>query len=139
MIKNRQRLFFGISLVVLFIVLAGCAPCCWFVPPGFPDNLDLTTGSVKGSAYVVTNEGKEPIGKLSVTIGGKTVTSDYDGTFEVTGLKPGTYDIRVSGGDLGYAGKVTVTAGSTTDMGELPLQGTLPPPSGGSQDSTTDT
>jgi type V secretory pathway adhesin AidA len=86
------------------------------------------TGSVKGTCYITTNEGKEPVGSLSVTVGDKTVTSNTDGTFLVTGLKPGTYDIRVSGGDLGYTGKVTVTAGATAEMGELQLHGTLPPP-----------
>lgn len=139
--SNRHNLFIILIAMLLLFLLLGCAPCCWFVPPSdFLDNLNWTTGSVKGSCYIVSNEGKQSVGKLSVTIGDKTVTSDADGTFLVTGLEPGTYDVRVAGGDLGYTGKVTVRAGETTDLGELQLYGTLPPPTQSApDDSTTDT
>jgi hypothetical protein len=128
-IQLRRRIFGGLVAMTLILVLLGCAPCCFWQDWGNNNNNDNpTTGAVKGSAYITTNEGKEPVGLLSVEVGDKSITSDKDGTFEVTGLKPGTYDIHVFGGDLGYTGKVTVTAGNTTDLGELALHGTLPPP-----------
>lgn len=127
--KNRSLFLIPIAALVLFLLL-GCAPCCCWYPPGLlnNNNFNTTTGNVKGSCYLITNEGKKPVGSMSITIGSKEIISNTDGSFEMTGLNPGTYDIRVSGGDLGYTGKVTVRAGETTELGGLQLHGTLPPP-----------
>lgn len=120
-----SNLYFVLIAVLLLFLMLGCAPCfSWYNG----NNNNTTTGSVKGSCYIITNEGKQPVGNLTVTVGSKTITSNKDSSFEITGLNPGTYDVRVFGGDLGYSGKATIKAGETTDLGELQLHGTLPPP-----------
>ncbi len=121
-----RNIGFVLIAALLLVLMLGCAPCYSWLNTG--NNNATTTGSVKGTCYITTNSGKEPVGNITVTIGARTITANKDGSFEITGIKPGTYDIRVFGGDLGYTGKATVVANETTDLGDLQLHGTLPPP-----------
>ncbi len=55
--------------------------------------LVLTHGESIGG--VVVDEGARPVGGLVFEAGGRTARSETDGTFEISGLPPGRYRIRV--------------------------------------------
>jgi outer membrane receptor protein involved in Fe transport len=52
----------------------------------------ITTGAVQG---VVTDaETGEPLGGVTVTIGSQVTITDEDGSYKITELRPGTYDVE---------------------------------------------
>jgi hypothetical protein len=139
--KPLYKLTFALILSSLvLLLLLGCAPCC--VCPylgGTGGDGNTTTGSVSGTCFITNNSGKTAVPGISVTVGSSKTETDNSGHFLISGLAPGTYEIGVAGGDLGYSGQVTVVAGQTTNLGELQLHGTLPPPppkTGGTTKST---
>jgi hypothetical protein len=125
-----QSLVLILSGLILLVLLLGCAPCCVcpFLGGTGGDGNNTTTGSVTGTCYIMNNSGKTAVPGLAVTVGNNRTETDNNGNFRVSGLAPGTYDIGAAGGDLGYSGRVTVVAGQTTNLGDLQLHGTLPPP-----------
>lgn len=76
--KNMRRALFTLSFLVLTLLTSA------------------QTGIIKGS--ITNNINNEPIGFASVLVLGtdKGTTSEFDGTYEITGLEPGLYDIRAS-------------------------------------------
>lgn len=126
--QNNRFLHVSIAIVVIAIltVLLGCAPCC---PIGdlFRDKND-TDCTVKGTAYINASGVKTPVPNVDVQIGSRTGKTDSNGSFEITGLKAGTYTIRVYGGDLGYTETINLTTGETLDLGNVMMHPTLPPP-----------
>lgn len=127
-------LFVAIGLVLL-TGLVGCAPCSWF---NRGNNNVIRKGTVTGTCFIATDAGKSSVPNVTVTIGSRKMQTDSKGFFRMTGLAPGPYAVRVAGGDLGYTGKVNVAAGKTTNLGDVLLHATLPPPNttGGTTGST---
>jgi len=75
-------------------------------------------GGVRGT--IVGDSGKAPALAL-VAAGGEYRASTRDGAFELGGMTPGKYDVRVTGADFGEAvrGDVVVVEGKVTDLGAI--------------------
>jgi hypothetical protein len=134
---SRSALLILLPLTgILMFILLGCAPCCcWF--PGGGNNGHNTGGNatVSGTAIINMNNVKQPVPEVKVIMGvSNTNTSKYetitdkDGHFVLNNIEPGTYFIRISGGDLGWTDTINVAKGATMDLGDVALHPTLPPP-----------
>jgi hypothetical protein len=124
--NSLLRIAIAIFVAAILAFLLGCAPCC-SLGDLFRDKND-TTCTVKGTAYINASGVKTPVPNVDVQIGSRTGKTDSNGSFEITGLNPGTYTVRVFGGDLGYTEKIHLTTGETLDLGDVMMHPTLPPP-----------
>jgi hypothetical protein len=129
--SNRVLLLTVICIVLLMSFALAC--CCPIAIPWGGGNTgnDTTTpgtATIKGTVVMTTNEGTKPVGNMNITIGDRATTTNDSGFFEITGLAAGTYDVQVTGGDLGWHDTVAVSAGETRDLGNMQLGATLPLP-----------
>ena len=92
-----------------------------------------TTGAVQGR--VTDADSGEPLGGVTVTIGSQIAITDADGSFKITELLPGKYDVELAFDTTSATRKgVTVGANNTTSLfhklkiGEAVfIDGTQPP------------
>jgi hypothetical protein len=119
--------------ILLLSLLLGCAPCCGWWGNGF----DLNGGgaSVSGTAYITMNGQQNPVPNIDVTLGVSenttakySTTTNSSGYFILKNVAPGTYFIRIAGGDLGWTDTITVKKDTALDLGNIQLHPTLPPP-----------
>ncbi len=131
--RPHNLCFILIAVPSLFLML-GCAPCCGW----WGNGLDLNGGSgatVSGTAYITMNGQKSPVPNIDVTLStNENTTSKYStttnssGYFKLKNVAPGTYFIRIAGGDLGWTDTITVKKDTALDLGDIQLHPTLPPP-----------
>ena len=93
----------------------------------------LTTGSIKG---VVTDEGTgEPMPGVTITVGSQVAVTDIDGSYQITELMPGTYDVvfdmdvsKVTHGGVVVGLDNVTTLNQKIKLGEsIIVKGTPPP------------
>lgn len=98
--------------------------------PGVVTQVDFavsTTGEIDGTAYLVADGVRRPIGDLRLELvdgGGRvaaTIDSASDGYYVITGLFPGTYRLRVAPGQLARLG---LSAAGLADV-VIGLEGTV--------------
>ena len=83
------------------------------------------SGTVKGRVYDKQNN--EPIPFANIIIFGTTIgtTSDYDGNYLFTGLKPGYIEIQVSAiGFKPYISEAILVTNAKTSFVDLPIEQT---------------
>jgi hypothetical protein len=134
-IQHRRRLVWG-ALIGVFLVflLLGCAPCCGWWGNGLNNN-GKNGASVSGTAYITMNGQKSPVPSIDVTLSTSetktakySTTTDSGGYFKLENVAPGTYFIRIAGGDLGWSDTITVKKDTALNLGDIQLHPTLPPP-----------
>src|SRR5258706_9587065 len=59
--------------------------------PALASAQSITTGAIKG--VVLDRTTGEPLPGISVTVAGQTAISEADGTYAITQIIPGTYDV----------------------------------------------
>lgn len=132
---SRPPLLIILSLIVMLAVLVlGCAPCCSWWGSGFGLN-GGGGATVSGTAYITIGGQQTPVPKVAVTLGVSasttakySTTTNSDGYFELKNVVPGTYFIRIAGGDLGWTDSITVKKDASLNLGNIQLHPTLPPP-----------
>ncbi len=77
-----------------------------------------TPGGVRGTVAV---DGGEPPALATISAGWEYRVTTRDGTFELGGMTPGKYDVRVIGPDFAEVvrGDVVVEPGKVTDLGKI--------------------
>ncbi len=103
-------------------LIAGCGGGDGTEPAG--------TGSVSGS--IVLLDSGAPVGGVTVAVDGQqSVSDDVDGSFTVTGVPAGTWEVVATSGlwqQVGDPPEVVVVAGQTTALGAPILMTTSGPP-----------
>lgn len=121
--------------IQLTLSLSGSVTCSAFAYElSFPDELDVTSASLNGTAMTVTSIGGESV-RLTYS-GGNQVTTDNLGTIVVTipaDTKPGSYDVNVDyDEDYGVyvqfntQNTVTSVAGATIQVTEAAAEPVVP-------------
>jgi outer membrane receptor protein involved in Fe transport len=103
---------------------------CW---SAFAAAQGITTGAISGT--VVDANTSEPMPGIAVTVGGMTAITEIDGTYNITQLPPGTYDVvfELDTTKVTHAGVVVNVDGTTRldqsmTIGEaIEVHGTPPP------------
>lgn len=125
-----SRRHFLITMIVLGLLGAFALACCCpvAIPPinntGTNTTTETDTATVKGTVVQVTNGVTQPVPNMNITLGEYATTTNDDGYFEIKVMKAGTYQLEVTGGDVGYHQTVTISAGETQDLGNIQLAAT---------------
>jgi len=126
MYNNKQ---WTIVVVVAAVALTG-----WLIAGcgGGGGTEPASTGSVSGSTVIMDTVPPEPAGGVTITVGGQQSVSDVgDGSFTVTGVPPGLWEVVATSGLWQQAvdpPEVVVVAGQTTVLSAPILMTNYGPP-----------
>ena len=116
----------------IVVVIAAVALTGWLIAGcgGGGGTEPAGTGNVSGS--IVLLDSGEPAGGVTVTVDGQqSVSDEVDGSFTVTGVPAGTWDVVATSGlwqQVGDPPEVVVVAGQTTAIGAPILMSAFGPP-----------
>lgn len=124
MSKARALVVTGIILLICALVLAGCGGGGQSQAVGSLDGYVYVTTSnarsigVRGLQEDILDQTSKPLAGATVSIGGKTGTTDSDGYFTITSIPVGTYTVFISASSyqtLSIEG-VTISKDQTTHL-----------------------